>query len=141
MWRAWAEAPRCGLDIHCPAGPQPLSFSLPFFCWHNQSSASRNARSCGIHGAHFASIFCSDSRPASPTSPQVHTATIFDEYRQAEGSESGPLGGGLVQKGTGLGLSITKKFAGLLGGTIGVESEVGRGSTFSVTIPSDYRNA
>ena len=48
---------------------------------------------------------------------------MFDEYRQVEGSESH------VQKGTGLGLSIAKKFAELPGGTIGVESEVGRGST------------
>ena len=54
---------------------------------------------------------------------------IFDEYRQAQGSESS------VQKGTGLGLSITKKFAELLGGTIGVESEVGNGSTFTVRVP------
>ena len=59
--------------------------------------------------------------------------TIFDEYRQAEGSESS------VQKGTGLGLSITKKFAELLGGTIGVESAVGKGSTFSVRVPVKFR--
>ena len=59
--------------------------------------------------------------------------TIFDEYRQAEGSESA------VQKGTGLGLSITKKFAELLGGTIGVESEVGKGSTFTVRVPTSYQ--
>ncbi len=52
--------------------------------------------------------------------PAEELPTIFDEYRQAEGSESS------VQKGTGLGLSITKKFAELLGGSIGVESEVGR---------------
>ncbi len=52
--------------------------------------------------------------------------------RQAEGSESS------VQKGTGLGLSITKKFAELLGGTIGVESEVGKGSTFTVRVPVEY---
>ena len=59
--------------------------------------------------------------------------TIFDEYRQAEGSQSS------VQKGTGLGLSITKKFAELLGGTIGVESEVGKGSTFTVRVPTTYQ--
>ena len=64
--------------------------------------------------------------------PADELPTIFDEYRQAEGSESS------VQKGTGLGLSITKKFAELLGGTIGVESEVGKGSTFEVRVPVRY---
>jgi signal transduction histidine kinase len=65
--------------------------------------------------------------------PADELPTIFDEYRQAEGSESS------VQKGTGLGLSITKKFAELLGGTIGVESAVGKGSTFSVRVPVEFR--
>ena len=65
--------------------------------------------------------------------PADELPTIFDEYRQAEGSESS------VQKGTGLGLSITKKFAELLGGSIGVESEVGKGSTFTVRVPVEYQ--
>ena len=65
--------------------------------------------------------------------PVEELPTIFDEYRQAEGSESS------VQKGTGLGLSITKKFAELLGGSIGVESEVGKGSTFTLRVPADYQ--
>ncbi len=64
--------------------------------------------------------------------PADELPTIFDEYRQAEGSESS------VQKGTGLGLSITKKFAELLGGSISVESEVGKGSTFTVRVPTEY---
>ena len=65
--------------------------------------------------------------------PDDELPTIFDEYRQAEGSESS------VQKGTGLGLSITEKFAELLGGTIDVESELSKGSTFTVRIPLAYR--
>ena len=64
--------------------------------------------------------------------PAEELPTIFDEYRQVAGSGSD------VQKGTGLGLSITKQFAELLGGSIGVESEVGKGTMFTVTIPATY---
>ncbi len=65
--------------------------------------------------------------------PVDELPTIFDEYRQAEGPESS------VQKGTGLGLSITKKFAEPLGGTIGAESKMGNGSTFTVRVPVEYQ--
>jgi GAF domain-containing protein len=60
--------------------------------------------------------------------PEDHEA-IFEEFRQ--------VGSNYAQKreGTGLGLSLTRKFVEMHGGTIWVESEVGKGSTFSFTLP------
>lgn len=51
-------------------------------------------------------------------------ATIFDPYRQAEAGTSRQYGG------TGLGLSICRQLAACMNGTIGVESEPGKGSCF-----------
>ena len=56
---------------------------------------------------------------------------IFDEFRQVDGSYTRKVGG------TGLGLSITKKFVEMLGGSIQVTSELGRGSCFTVFLPQD----
>lgn len=56
-------------------------------------------------------------------------ALVFEEFRQ--------VGADRVKKseGTGLGLALTRKFVELHEGTITVQSEVGRGSTFTVTLP------
>ncbi|MCF8377719.1 MAG: MCP four helix bundle domain-containing protein, partial [Bacteroidales bacterium] len=54
---------------------------------------------------------------------------IFNEFRQVESGNSRHY------EGTGLGLAIAKKYARLLGGDIQVQSEVGQGSNFTLTLP------
>lgn len=54
--------------------------------------------------------------------------TIFDSFTRAENSTTNKV------QGTGLGMSITKSLVDLMGGTIEVESEVGKGSLFRVDL-------
>ncbi len=63
--------------------------------------------------------------------PADKLALIFDKFTQADSSISRKYGG------TGLGLAITRKLVELQGGTICVESELGKGSKFTVEIPFD----
>ena len=63
--------------------------------------------------------------------PKEQLNKIFEEFHRGGWLSNGKY------RGTGLGLAIVKKFVNLLGGEVAVESEVGKGSVFTVTLPLD----
>jgi len=64
-----------------------------------------------------------------PGIPESQYERIFEEFQQVDGSSTRAKGG------TGLGLAIAKKIIELHGGRIWVESTIGKGSTFTFSVP------
>jgi len=61
--------------------------------------------------------------------PADMVPVVFEKFRQADSTDARPY------EGIGLGLYIAKQFAELLGGSVEVETEVGRGSIFTLVVP------
>ena len=72
-------------------------------------------------------------RDTGPGIAPEHQSRIFEEFQQVDESSTRQKGG------TGLGLAISKRIVEMHGGSIGIESELGAGSTFRVSIPVKAR--
>ena len=84
-----------------------------------------NGESAGEGGAGLYAIDVIDQGIGVPPDAQ---GTIFEAFVQADTSVTRRFGG------TGLGLPISRRFARMLGGDIVIESEAGKGSTFTATL-------
>jgi signal transduction histidine kinase len=72
-------------------------------------------------------------RDTGPGIAEADQARIFEEFQQVDATSTRKKGG------TGLGLAIAKRIVGLHGGTLTVESALGVGSTFYMTVPIRVR--
>jgi signal transduction histidine kinase len=68
-------------------------------------------------------------RDTGPGIAAADQGKIFEEFQQVDNSNTRKKGG------TGLGLAISKRMVEMQGGTISVDSELGHGATFRVTLP------
>ncbi|PPE65019.1 hypothetical protein C1704_16680 [Caldimonas caldifontis] len=131
-----ARAKSLGFDFDVPAGLPPLVRADPVRLRQILGNFLSNALKFTDSGGIGLRV-----RPAGPqrwrfevsdTGPGIDAAlqdSLFEPFTQADDSTTRRYGG------TGLGLSICRQLARLMGGEVGVRSEVGRGSVFWAELP------
>ena len=82
-----------------------------------------------IEASHSDGTFCVAVRDSGPGIAAADQAKIFEEFQQVDDTPTRQKGG------TGLGLAISKRIVEMHGGRILVDSELGKGSTFTIRLP------
>jgi PAS domain S-box-containing protein len=141
---------RLALEVHCGSAPGPAYIGDADRVRQILANLLSNAIKFTEPGGRV-SIACGnapgpDAPPAAPAGgpwswvavtdtgigiPAEQLQRVFRPFEQAERGHTRTRGG------TGLGLSISRELALLMGGDLTVESEPGRGSTFTLWLPSD----
>ena len=137
--RQLAEQNKNRLTVDCPASLAPLVVDplrlrqillnlLSNACkFTKDGEVSLRVGHATTGGRNFIEFAVSDTG-IGMTSEQQNK--LFEEFTQADSSTARRYGG------TGLGLAITRKLARMMGGDVTVTSEMGKGSTFTVRLPS-----
>ena len=114
-WTEGVDRRICQTFAASPAEPGELP------CWFRIDAHQRQENGCD-----WITLAIADTG-IGMTAEQM--GKLFQEFSQVDASTTHKYGG------TGLGLAISKRFCQMMGGDITVESEPGRGSTFTIRLP------
>ncbi|GIW32628.1 MAG: hypothetical protein KatS3mg071_2802 [Meiothermus sp.] len=119
-----------------PCGPLPAVWGDPERLQQVLSNLLANALrhtppggEVGLKAEPAPSGVCFSVHDTGPGIPPEHQARVFERFYRVDSARSRQDGG------SGVGLTIAKGLVEAMGGTMGLESEVGRGSTFWFTLP------
>jgi signal transduction histidine kinase len=113
-----------------PASETPPTLHRPPPIAARISDAPVATAGAGADGTAWVAIQVSDTGIGIA---EADRARVFDEFEQVNAGSRGDS----ARRGTGLGLAISRRLARLLGGDITLESELRKGSTFTVWLPID----
>ncbi len=131
-----AEQKRLRLTVECPSDLPPIRGDINRLREVLQNLLDNAVQYTPAGGAVAVRARCQDQQVAITVAdtgigiPRTDLNRIFERFYRVDTARSREVGG------TGLGLSITKHLVEAHGGRIAVESEVGRGSTFTVFLPA-----
>jgi signal transduction histidine kinase len=127
---------RAGLEFHVHCRPLGETVYVDRDMWETiVLNLMSNAFKFTLHGHVAVSIGLRSGRAVVAVEdtgigiPEDQLAHVFDRFHRVDGSH------GRTHEGSGIGLALVQELVKLHGGELRVESEVGRGSTFTVSIP------
>jgi signal transduction histidine kinase len=133
VFRSAIEKAGLKLTVDCPPLPGPVTVDREM--WEKivlnlLSNAFKHTFEGGITvrlrgDAEHATLSVADTGVGIPAAERPR---IFERFHRVKGAQS------RTHEGTGIGLALVKELAGLHGGTVGLESQEGRGTTFTVSV-------
>ena len=134
VFRSAIEKAGLYLAVHCPSLPQPVYVNRDM--WEKivlnlVSNAFKFTFTGGIEVALTATPGAAQLkvRETGIGIPENELPQLFERFRRVEGAR------GRTHEGTGIGLALVQELVRLHGGTVAVESQMGQGTTFTVSIP------
>ncbi len=125
------------LTVDCPPLPEPVYIDREMWEKIVLNLLSNALKHTFVGGIRVSLKWCEDCAELSVADsgvgiPEAELLGLFDRFRRVKGAKS------RTHEGTGIGLALVQELVHLHGGIVRVESQEGKGSTFTVTVKAAY---